>query len=397
MSKNFDLKNNTYIALASSTRLCDDIFPIYRIEGTDGESANLHPLVGNSTSIKRLLKAPLGNYALTDLDGKKNPRDVKVIDVVNGEAYKPALEVALWLKAYLERETYLSEFYSDGALYKASLKAQCTYLSVSSPEKFAQSLIAVLETLHSETSNAYNDAKSVLEEVFTRVHEMINQPYKTTVAFHNTDYSKHPKTGEGYYTEPGLPAVMVGDTLEVVSDDKVMYCRILRIDRKESTVRVKSAKGGEGTLIKTSRRNDTWVLAGNDTAYRVKSIRVVPARDEKSAKAWVETCDRLKSRTESIHEIFEQYAGRVRGENSLATPKSLRAPLWELYSAPNPWNEGQFLIAQENGDADTGAECWEWKARQLLSEEGYIGARATEALTQISGALEYLKKLYPEN
>lgn len=323
MTKNFDLKNNTYIALASSTRLCDDIFPIYHLEGTDGESANLHPLVGNSTSIKRLLKAPLGNYALTDLDGKKNPRDVKVIDVVNGEAYKPALEVALWLKAYLERETYLSEFYSDGALYKASLKAQCTYLSVSSPEKFAQSLIAVLETLHSETSNAYNDAKSALEEVFTRVHEMINQPYKTTVAFHNTDYSKHLKTGEGYHTEPGLPAVMVGDTLEVVSDDKVMYCRILRIDRKESTVRVKSAKGGEGTLIKTSRRNATWVLAGNDTAYRVKSIRVVPARDEKSAKAWVETCDRLKSRTESIHEIFEQYAGRVRGENSLATPKSL--------------------------------------------------------------------------
>lgn len=397
MTKNFDLKNNTYIALASSTRLCDDIFPIYRIEGTDGESANLHPLVGNSTSIKRLLKAPLGNYALTDLDGKKNPRDVKVIDVVNGEAYKPALEVALWLKAYLGRETYLSEFYSDGALYKASLKAQCTYLSVSSPEKFAQSLIAVLETLHSETSNAYNDAKSVLEEVFTRVHEMINQPYKTTVAFHNTDYSKHPKTGEGYYTEPGLPAVMVGDTLEVVSDDKVMYCRIIRIDRKESTVRVKSAKGGEGTLIKTSRRNDTWVLAGNDTAYRVKSIRVVPARDEKSAKAWVETCDRLKSRTESIHEIFEQYAGRVRGENSLATPKSLRAPLWELYSAPNPWDEAQFLTPQEDGDVDSSTEYWEWKARQLLSEEGYIGARVTETLAQISGALEYLKKLYPEN
>lgn len=397
MSKNFDLKNNTYIALASGARLCDDVFPIYRVEGTDGESANLHPLVGDSTKIKRLLKAPLGNYALTDLDGTKNPRDVKVIDVVNGEAYKPALEVALWLKAYLERETYLSEFYSDGALYKASLKAQCTYLSVSSPEKFTQSLIAVLETLHSETSNAYNDAKSALEEVFTRVHDAQNQPYKATVAFHNTDYSKHPKTDKGYYVELGLPAVMVGDTLEVVSDDKVMYCCVLRIDRKESTVRVKSAKGGEGTLIKTSRWDDTWVLAGNDTAYRVKSIRVVPARDKKAAKAWVETRDHLKSRAESIHEIFEQYAGRLRGENNLATPKSLRAPLWELYSTPNPWDEGQFLIAQENGDADTEAECWVWKARQLLSKEGYIGARATDALAQISGALEYLKKHHPKN
>ena len=126
---------------------------------------------------------------------------------MNGEAYKPTLEVALWLESLiLSVKRYLSEFYSDGALYKASLKAQCTYLSVSSPEKFAQSLIAVLETLHSETSNAYNDAKSALEEVFTRVHEMINQPYKTTVAFHNTDYSKHPKTGEGYYTEPGAPS-----------------------------------------------------------------------------------------------------------------------------------------------------------------------------------------------
>jgi hypothetical protein len=397
MSKNFDLKNNTYIALASSTRLCDDIFPIYRIEGTDGESANLHPLVGDSTNIKRLLKAPLGNYALTDLDGTKNPRDIKVIDVVNGEAYKPALEVALWLKAYLERETYLSEFYSDGALYKASLKAQCTYLSVSSPEKFAQSLIAVLKTLHSETSNAYNDAKSALEEVFTLVHDVQNQPYKTTVAFHNTDYSKHPKTDKGYYVESGLPTVMVRDTLEVVSDDKVMYCRVLRIDRKESTVRVKSAKGGEGTLIKTSRWNDTWVLAGNDTAYRVKSIRVVPARDEKSAKAWVETCEYLKSRAESMQEIFKQYSGQVRGESALTTPKSLCVPLWELYSDPNPWEKGKFLIALENGDVDSSTEYWEWKARLLLSEDGYIGARVTEALTQISGALEYLKKLQPKN
>lgn len=31
MSKNFDLKNNTYIALGSGTRLSDDVFPIYRI------------------------------------------------------------------------------------------------------------------------------------------------------------------------------------------------------------------------------------------------------------------------------------------------------------------------------------------------------------------------------
>lgn len=160
---------------------------------------------------------------------------------------------------------------------------------------------------------------------------------------------------------------------------------------------MKSAKGGEGTLIKTSPRNDTWVLAGNDTAYRVKSIRVVPARDEKSAKAWVETCDHLKSRNEAIQEIFEQYAGLVRGENSLFTPKSLRVPLWELCSTPSPWDEVQFLIAQENGNADTETESWEWKARQLLSKEGYIGARVTETLAQISGALEYLKKLHPKN
>lgn len=397
MSENFDLKNNTYIALGSGTRLSDDVFPIYRVEGTDGESANLHPLVGDSTNIKRLLKAPLSNYALTDLDETKNPRDVKVIDAVDGEAYKPALEVALWLKSYLERETYLSEFYSDGALYEASIKVRHAYLPIDTPEKFTQSLVSVLETLHSETFNAYNDAKSALEEVFTRVHEMINQPYKTTVAFHNTDYSKHPKTGEGYYTEPGLPAVMVGDTLEVLSDDKVMYCRIIRIDRNESTVRVKSAMGGEGTLIKTSRWNDMWVLAGNDTAYRVKSIRVVPARDEKAAKEWVETCEHLKSRAESMQEIFKQYAGQVRGESTLTTPKSLCVPLWELYSDPNPWEKGKFLIALENGDVDSSTEYWEWKARLLLSEDGYIGARVTEALTQISGALEYLKKLQPKN
>lgn len=397
MSESLKLKDETCITLNSSTTLSADVFPICRVDGTDGESANLYPLVGDSTNFKRLLKAPLGNYSLTGLGGTKNPTTVQDIDVVDGEAFKPVLDVALWLKSYLERETYLSEFYSDGALYEASLKAQHAYLPVSSPEKFAQSLIAVLETLHSETSNAYNDAKSALEEVFTRVHDAQNQPYKTTVAFHNTDYSKHPKTGEGYYTEPGLPAVMVGDTLEVVSDDKVMYCRILRIDRKESTVRVKSAKGGEGTLIKTSRWNDTWVLAGNDTAYRVKSIRVVPARDEKTAKAWVETCDHLKSHAESLREIFEQYAGQTRGENSLFTPKSLRAPLWELYSNPNPWDAGQFIITQEDGDTDGDTEYWEWKARQLLSKDGYIGARATEALTQISGALEYLKKLHPKN
>lgn len=397
MSESLELKDGICIALNSGTRLCVDAFPIYRVEGTDGESANLHPLVGDSTNFKRLLKAPVGNYSLTGLDGKETPVTVQDIDVVDGEAFKPVLDVALWLKAYLDRETYLSEFYSDVALYKASVKAQCTYLPVSSPEKFAQSLIAVLETLHSETQEAYNDAKAALEEVFTRVREAQNQPYKTTVAFHNTDYSKHPKTGKGYYVESGLPAVMVGDTLEVVSDDKVMYCRVIRIDRNESTVRVKSAKGGEGTLIKTSRWNDTWVLAGTDTAYRVKSIRVVPARDEKSAKAWVETCEHLKSRDEAIQGIFEQYASLGRGENSLFTPRSLRAPLWELYSTPNPWDEAQFLIAQENGDVGTEAECWEWKARQLLSEEGYIGARVTETLTQISGALEYLKKLHPKN
>lgn len=397
MSGNSKLKDGTCIALNSCTTLNADVFPIYRVEGTDGEIANLHPLVGDSTNFKRLLKAPAGNYSLTGLDSKKTPTTVQDIDVVDGEAFKPVLEVALWLKAYLDRETYLSEFYSDGALYKASLKAQCTYLPVSSPEKFAQSLIAVLETLHSETQEACNDAKAALEEVFARVHDVQNQSYKTTVAFHNTDYSKHPKTGKGYYVESGLPAVMVGDALEVVSDDKVMYCRILRINRNESTVRVKSAKGGEGTLIKTSRWNDTWVLAGSDTAYRVKSIRVVPARDEKSAKAWVETCDHLKSHSEAIQEIFEQYAGQGRGENSLFTPRSLRAPLWELYSTPNPWEAGQFLATQEDGDVDSGTEYWEWKARQLLSEDGYIGARATETLSQIIGALECLKKLHPKN
>lgn len=397
MSENLKLKDGTCIALNNTTTLNADVFPIYRVEGTDGESANLHPLVGDSTNFKRLLKAPVGSYSLTGLGGEKTPTTVQGIDVVDGEAFKSVLEVALWLKAYLDHETYLSGFYGEGVLRDASTKAQCAYLPVSSPEKFAQSLIAVMETLHSETQEAYSNAKAALEEVFARVHEVQNQPYKTTVAFHNTDYSKHPKTGKGYYVELGLPAVMVGDTLEVVSDDKVMYCRVLRIDRKESTVRVKSVKGGEGTLIKTSRWNDTWVLAGSDTAYRVKSIRVVPARDEKSAKAWVETCDHLKSRSESIQEIFEQYAGQTRGENSLFTPRSLRAPLWELYSTPNPWDEGQFLIAQENGDVGSEAECWEWKARQLLSKEGCVGARATDALAQISGALEYLKKLYPEN
>lgn len=140
-----------------------------------------------------------------------------------------------------------------------------------------------------------------------------------------------------------------------------------------------------------------WVLAGNDTAYRVKSIRVVPARDEKSAKAWVETCEHLKSHAESMQEIFKQYAGQVRGESTLTTPKSLCVPLWELYSDPNPWEKGKFLIALEKGDVNSSTEYWEWKARLLLSEDGYIGARVTEALTQISGALEYLKKLQLKN
>lgn len=397
MTHNIELRDGTCVVLGTSTTLHADTFPIYLVEGTDGTNANLHPLAGDVTAVMRLLKCPWGTYRLADLDGKHNPQDVKAINEVDETAYKPLLKVALWLQNYLTREMRPTGLYSDGVLYESARKAQAGYLDVSSAEKFTQSLIDVLEALHAETIETYSTAKETLEKVIARVHNVLNQPYKATVAFHNTDYSKHSDVGAGYYFTDGFPAVLVGDILEVVSGNEVMYGRIVGIDRNKSMVRVRSAHGGYGTLIKVDALHNPWVLTNNDMTYTVDSVRVVPARNEKVAKSWLETCEHVKAPTRAVEEVFKQYAGQSSDENGLATPKSLQAPVKELYFTPNPWEEGQFLVNVEDGLIDDGVEYWDWKARHLLSEEGCIGARVLEALTQIQGVTECLKKLHLEN